>query len=321
MMELTCYWKYNISHYFSVIYRWLVQERSIALIIFGALLSSIAYDLILFRSSPIAKLNGLFSCMRLITLAQMVLQIAGYFCDQCFFPPVPVNISLAAEWILLLGFAIILRYFIGKDIMFLPMKFLSDDRKEKSNAEKSDVQSEVAPKDRILNERLPELGKYMVHNLIISFFLILLVYFPSGRPDWFHLMFSIANYCNGRFCHVMLLRINEECIDYEKTVLKQRAITVDHNRTAYVQFILHEIRVPLTSIMLGLDLIRSSQLLPVEDAETIEMMRQAANFMKVTLNDVLSWQKIEQEGMKLNYSSFPTRFLIQTAGKECIRQL
>lgn len=83
------------------------------------------------------------------------------------------------------------------------------------------------------------------------------------------------------------------------------------SRRAFLRYVFHEVRVPLNSISLGVQILSSSELLDKTDMETVGMIREAVTFMGETLNDVMALQKIEEGSMELIYKAFSISDLFQ----------
>ena len=67
-------------------------------------------------------------------------------------------------------------------------------------------------------------------------------------------------------------------------------------RRAFLKYIFHELRSPLNSLSIGIDLLQSGGALQGNDVESVVLMKDASVFMTDILNNVLTIQKIE-EGM------------------------
>lgn len=89
-------------------------------------------------------------------------------------------------------------------------------------------------------------------------------------------------------------------------------IKANDTRRAFLRYILHEVRVPLHSISMGLQILLNNNQLTTEDMETIQMVREAAAFMGETLNDVLSLQKIDDGKLELKNQKTYLRSLIRS---------
>jgi hypothetical protein len=84
------------------------------------------------------------------------------------------------------------------------------------------------------------------------------------------------------------------------------------SRSMFFRYIFHEIRVPLNSISLGLQLLQENKVLNKQDMEILMMMKESVNFMGQTLNDVLSLQKIEEGMLQLEYKPFPPKQIVDS---------
>lgn len=94
----------------------------------------------------------------------------------------------------------------------------------------------------------------------------------------------------------------------------------NENRRAFLKYVFHEVRVPLSSISMGLNLMSLPAKggakeggLADECIETIEMMSEATEFMTRTLNDVFSIQKIEDGKLELMMENCQVTSLLKRA--------
>ena len=62
----------------------------------------------------------------------------------------------------------------------------------------------------------------------------------------------------------------------------------------FLRYVMHEVRVPLSSIVMGINFLEGSNNLVTDEKDTIVMMKGATDFMRETLNDILCMQKIEE---------------------------
>jgi len=83
-------------------------------------------------------------------------------------------------------------------------------------------------------------------------------------------------------------------------------------RRAFLRNVFHEVRVPLSTITMGIDIIEASGALHgnVECQDAIDMMMEASSFVCDTLNDVLSMNKIEEGKMVFELAPFDIRAMI-----------
>lgn len=85
--------------------------------------------------------------------------------------------------------------------------------------------------------------------------------------------------------------------------------------------VFHEVRVPLNSIAMGIQLLGDSTIpRHSPDGEVVMMMKEAATFIGETLNDVLAFQMIEEKSLKLLYKPFTIGDLL-TVGFESFAEL
>ena len=98
---------------------------------------------------------------------------------------------------------------------------------------------------------------------------------------------------------------------HSDTFLQMRRLMMEHNersaneaRRAFLKYIFHEVRNPLNSLSIGIEVLSGSRNLDTSDKESISMMRNASQFMSDTLNDVLSMQKIEEGKLQLEMAPF-----------------
>jgi signal transduction histidine kinase/CheY-like chemotaxis protein len=82
------------------------------------------------------------------------------------------------------------------------------------------------------------------------------------------------------------------------------------SRRAFLRFVFHEVRVPLNSISMGVQVLEGSPM-ATEDQETVSMMKDAVHAMGETLNDVMALQKVEEGSLELYYKPFSIADLFQ----------
>jgi hypothetical protein len=93
-------------------------------------------------------------------------------------------------------------------------------------------------------------------------------------------------------------------LDPNKFLLLEEKKKAEESRSMFLRYVFHEVRVPLNSVSLGLQILQDSVHLNCVERETIAMMKDATNFMAETLNDVLSLQKVEEGKLELEYKLF-----------------
>ena len=81
-------------------------------------------------------------------------------------------------------------------------------------------------------------------------------------------------------------------------------IASQESRRLFIRYIMHEVRVPLNSITMGLGYLEHCPNLDDEAQEALLMMNGATGFMKTTFDDILKMQKIEDGIMSIQLSEF-----------------
>jgi len=76
------------------------------------------------------------------------------------------------------------------------------------------------------------------------------------------------------------------------------------SRRIFFKYLFHEVRTPLNSLAMGIELLKTRTVLEQSDLELLDMMDGAMDFMAETLNNVLSMQKIEEGKMELAFIPF-----------------
>jgi signal transduction histidine kinase len=78
----------------------------------------------------------------------------------------------------------------------------------------------------------------------------------------------------------------------------------NESRRTFFKFLFHEVRTPLNTLTIGIELLSTRDVLDSTDQELLVMMRGASEYMGETLNNVLSMQKIEEGKMELSFAPF-----------------
>eukprot|EP01041_Mallomonas_annulata_P002616 gene2616-5113_t len=150
------------------------------------------------------------------------------------------------------------------------------------------------------------------------------------------------------FVKLVFITLNMEChIETLYETFQTKQDQANQSRQAFLRYIMHEVRVPLSSISMGIDALSSleegynntnntnnintstntnntengyasssssgdsSLQKDAEDQETLFIMREAVSFMSDTLNSILNMQKIEEGKLNLVYSKFIIKDLIR----------
>ena len=99
-------------------------------------------------------------------------------------------------------------------------------------------------------------------------------------------------------------------IESERALFEERR--ANEARRAFMKFIFHEVRTPLNSLTMGIDLIASSPNIDATDNESLEIMRNASNFMSKTLDGVLSMHRAEEGKFDLDLSPTSIATMVRT---------
>lgn len=91
----------------------------------------------------------------------------------------------------------------------------------------------------------------------------------------------------------------------EKQLLQE--IRANAARRLFMKYIFHEVRTPLNSLTVGINLLTMSNNLDADDRESLLIMKSASGFMSDTLDDVLNIQKIEEGKFVLDNAPFSLR--------------
>ena len=97
-------------------------------------------------------------------------------------------------------------------------------------------------------------------------------------------------------------------------VERERALNA--NKRSVLQFVFHEVRVPLNTITLGISVVESmiEKALDPVVTDALQMMTGASQFMSDTLNTVLSISKVEEGAMELSFAPFVLKDLVNKVG-------
>lgn len=127
--------------------------------------------------------------------------------------------------------------------------------------------------------------------------------------------FIVLTYLFSFLSKVLFVQIigdsHVEILDPNKFLLVEERKKAEESRLVFLRYVFHEVRVPLNSVALGLQLLQESTHLSEQDHDTVSMMREATGFMAETLNDVLSLQKIEEGMLQLEFKPFAPYSLVK----------
>jgi signal transduction histidine kinase len=87
-------------------------------------------------------------------------------------------------------------------------------------------------------------------------------------------------------------------------ILYLQELKANESRRAFLRFVFHEIRVPLNSISIGIQIMIESIKSASPSFEALDCMRDAVIFMGNTMNDAFAVQKLEEGALKMNFRPF-----------------
>eukprot|EP01036_Dinobryon_divergens_P061791 gene61791-biopygen28095 len=104
---------------------------------------------------------------------------------------------------------------------------------------------------------------------------------------------------------LMDIQRDEERRERDRNLLDlEKERYANESRRKFFKYLFHEVRTPLNSLSMGVDLLKTLPVLSPADLELLDMMGGAADFMSETLNNILSMQKIEEGKMELTFVPF-----------------
>jgi hypothetical protein len=150
----------------------------------------------------------------------------------------------------------------------------------------------------------------------IWFTIIPMVYYGRYMECYSEETFFLATYVCSYLAKVLFTHIitdsHVEILDPNKFLIIEERRKAEEARLMFLRYVFHEVRVPLNSVVLGLQLLQDNKAFARAEKETLSMMKDATSFMAETLNDVLSLQKIEQGMLELEYKPFSPNRLISS---------
>jgi len=130
--------------------------------------------------------------------------------------------------------------------------------------------------------------------------------------DIFYLSFVFLNFmCKGIFA-TLLTDSHSELLDPKTFLLFSEKQRMEVKRKTFMRYIFNEVRVPLKSVLLGLQILDESQAINSTDRETVNMVGDSSHLIQATLNDVLSIKKIEEGTLKLTIAPLRIKDLIRS---------
>ena len=193
-------------------------------------------------------------------------------------------------------------WFLLSSVSFLPTLYLPLHVSQPHHQESMDL--EVGLKHRSIR------GEQRFHFavwLTIAFPLFPLVYLLAalnviGPGDTIGLFLLLSVIAKGFLLIVIMDEFTNVLLEVQQALSKEQI--ANHMRRAFLKYIFHEVRTPLNSMVMGLEILRRREYLDPIDTDLLTMMYSATDFMSETLNNVLSLQKMEEGKVQLEMGSF-----------------
>lgn len=157
------------------------------------------------------------------------------------------------------------------------------------------------------------------HTLASALTMIVVIFVLIYSMSAYHLISADASYVSFLcFSALAKLAFTSLCMDAHLETSHPAVGLIDAenfsltSRRAFLRYVFHEVRVPLNSIALGLQILSGNEDLDQTEGETISMMKEAATFMGEVLNDVMALQRVEEGSLELVKRPFLLLELFQT---------
>jgi len=135
--------------------------------------------------------------------------------------------------------------------------------------------------------------------------------------DTFFIVISFLNFLAKNMFAIIVMDAHAEFLDPMTFQLLFEKHAND-TRRGFLRYVFHEVRVPLNSVSIGLQLLSESTSITESDREILDTVCEATTYMGSTLNDVLSIQKIEEGMFTLEFKEFRVQDMV-TAVVSCFK--
>lgn len=139
--------------------------------------------------------------------------------------------------------------------------------------------------------------------LVVYPFIYALSSFGFIGYDATTILFSTTNYMYKNVFSIVLLDSYLVVLDPNIVQLTSEQLA-NSSRRLFLRYVFHEVRVPLNSIAMGIQVLKGKNSLGEEEMGLLNMITESAGFMSQTLNDVLSIQKMEDGKLELDLRPF-----------------
>lgn len=150
----------------------------------------------------------------------------------------------------------------------------------------------------------------------LSFMLCLfpgLYFLRAGRifsVETYTMVILITSTMTKVFFATMVNDAQSAALDPRLRGLMEEKKRIETHRNALLRYIFHEVRTPLNSLVLGLQCLADLKVTTSTEQEVLEMMAVGTEQINKTLNDVISFQIIDEGSLVLDFTWFePSAFL------------
>lgn len=144
--------------------------------------------------------------------------------------------------------------------------------------------------------------EYLDGNYQIT--IITLLFQIGSYLFWMYLSYNQENSERTNFS--LQFELKEQIARVNASMLREREM--DRKRTQFTSYIFHEVRVPLNTVVLNLNLMENDELfmkkLSEADLEYIDRLKSGLNSVENILNDALDFRKMSEGKFKLVYKSY-----------------
>jgi hypothetical protein len=161
---------------------------------------------------------------------------------------------------------------------------------------------------------------YLATYMSISYCVFPLLYYLRMRRDisleWYTIVTYNVSFLSKYLYSHLVFETHAAVMDNSQYQLLEEKKRVAASKEMLLRFVFHEVRVPLNSLSLGIQFLKATagqggEVAKEAATEVLEMMAEGTTFMGETLNDVLSFQKIEDGAMTLEYTWFEPKKLMK----------
>lgn len=294
--------------------------------IFAELHTSTCIDFLGVRTSPFMWIEWLTSVhamlylvlameqnRKVITGSDIAIQLCGFLGIFTFFLTNFTALSVLSHTILFTAANIFMTIAIAWLYYVVYDRYCECKLALQNNAE---LLNDVAKSyDLVQSLRITEqqLNATVFISFFLSFFPIVYVFRVLGymTDEGYHLFTAFLSLLTkGTFAN-MLADGHALLYDPTKGLLFDHTKRSDELRHSFLRYVFHEVRVPLNSVALGTQYLKTCEELNEDSKDVVNMMQAATESMSTTLNDVLSWQKIEEGKMSLSLQPFDMLVLLE----------